>query len=604
MISRKNESLINLLSLLVVAIVLALTIVRLFYGVDLTDEAYTVGESYMVAKGALPFVNNWSQMPGYTLLLTPFINIFTSIKGGTEGIVLFFRFLSFAIHLITAIIIALIIRKRVDSFGIRILLVLIYVGASGWDYGVALRGDRLGIDLLVVGTMLGVYYFFDGNRKGIYLLLSGLVLALSVLCYPTFALCFFYILLAILILGLTEIKSIKPTLFFLIGAGISTLVVVGYLVVKSSPGDLIRGMNYLLKDVTYFQIENTGSSKLPDYFLNVAKQILYFLGFSAASFVVVWAVSSRSDSRGEKKYSRIALIAFTLGVCIYHIFTIFRFGTIDRMDISVYAMTIEAFAVPFIFFLVKKERKLCGYLMAFIWIPLYLSVVVTGIGTYNTMMSRHSLLKNAGFLLGLFVYFAIMDAFDLYESRDNSRNLSKILVIGLIGVISVTHLFNSYSFMYREESIKVLDTVLEEGPYKGLHTTADKRDGLVKLDKVVDEYVGEEDYLLAMDNGPFMYLMSEGKICAPSSWDQALYSYNFDAPDLYYDYFKVTGHEPTKIIYFNYGRDPVLSIDTQYSFNDFVNSKYKLIYEDRDFVKWKYEGNMVTCEVLVYDKVK
>ena len=42
-------------------------------GVDLTDETWYSSEPYWVAKGSIPYVNNWTQASGFTLPL----NLFT-----------------------------------------------------------------------------------------------------------------------------------------------------------------------------------------------------------------------------------------------------------------------------------------------------------------------------------------------------------------------------------------------------------------------------------------------------------------------------------------------------------------------------------------------
>lgn len=167
---------------------------------------------------------------------------------------------------------------------------------------------------------------------------------------------------------------------------------------------------------------------------------------------------------------------------------------------------------------------------------------------------------------------------------------------------SFTYLFNAYAYVYRDESIRRLNTVVAEGPYRGMYTTEKRANGLIELDSIIDKYVDTNDYVLAMDNDPFIYLMSEGRICTPSTWDMALYSYNFDQPDIYYDYFKVVGTEPTKIIYFNYGRDKIMSIDTEYSFNEYVLANFDLVYENRNIFEWNYCGKDVVCELLIFDR--
>ena len=128
-----------------------------------------------------------------------------------------------------------------------------------------------------------------------------------------------------------------------------------------------------------------------------------------------------------------------------------------------------------------------------------------------------------------------------------------------------------------------------------MRTTEERAECLIKLDRILDEYIDGDDYVLFMDNAPFLYLMSEGRICAPSTWDMTLFSYGFDQPDIYYDYFAVTGMEPSKIVYFNYGYAEIMSIDVEYGFNDYVRDHYNLIHENRNVFEWNYLDADVKC---------
>jgi hypothetical protein len=176
--NRKQNGIINIFALVIIGIILFFTIVRLFFGAELSDEAYAVAETYMVSKGALPFVNNWSQMPGFALILAPFVKMYTFIAGGTDGIFLFFRFFSFLINILTAITVSYLLKDHVKNRIMLALLSIIYVGATGWDYVGAFRGDRLAIDLLAVGVMLIVVFFSDNRNNMGWLFASGVLLAL------------------------------------------------------------------------------------------------------------------------------------------------------------------------------------------------------------------------------------------------------------------------------------------------------------------------------------------------------------------------------------------------------------------------------------------
>ena len=234
---KTQDTITNSLAIAAIGSVLILTIIRLFYGAELTDEAYAVAESYMVSKGALPFVNNWSQMPGFTLLLSPFAKIYTAVAGGTDGIILFFRFVSFSLNLLTALAVSFVFRKQVDNKVLLILFPLIYVGASGWDY-VAFRGDSMAIDLMAIGVPLIAVYYCDNKDSLIAPLLSGFLLALSVLSYPTFAFEVFYFVIAILVLSYRNKRGYRFLGFFILGGAIATILVVGYLAINSSIADI------------------------------------------------------------------------------------------------------------------------------------------------------------------------------------------------------------------------------------------------------------------------------------------------------------------------------------------------------------------------------
>lgn len=623
---RTDEIVKNAAAALVIGMVAAFTVVRLFYGVELTDEAYTVAETYIVSKGALPFVNNWSQMPGYTLLLAPFVKVFTMITGGTDGIVLFFRFLAFFINVVTAFTVSFLLRKHIRNVMVLAMCSMIYITASGREGVVAFRGDNLSINLLAVGVLPLVISFLDETGRWKLMFASGILTALAVLCYPTLAIEYFYFVAAIGFLCHRNKMGYKSLRYFLGGSVLAAAVVAGYLAANSGISDIFFGIQYLLKDVAYFQLENGGLAKLPGYGKGMMIQVIKLFVFSGASFIC--AVSGAvlffrkevivTDTHGswiKRVYlRRLALLSLLSGVCLYHLYQIWIFWRDSSWNLSIYAMTVETLAVPLVWFFIEKEKSLCNYLLGFVWFPSYIWVVITGISTYSNIIARHTLLKNASYLLWVFVVFAVKDCFSDEGNgslvRNGNRTAAAVVrgtFLSLVPIILVmcgmfTYLFNAYVYVYRDESISQLTAVVSRGPYKGIHTTDIRADGLMKLDKIIDTYVENKDYVLAMDNNPFFYLMSEGNACTPSTWDMALYSYGFDRPDLYYDYFKVAGTEPTKIIYFNYGRDGIMSIDVEYKFNEFVRKHYDLIYEDRNIFEWNYCGNDVVCELLIFDR--
>lgn len=607
----------------VICIVCVLSTIRLFFGVDLTDEAYTVAETYMVSEGALPFVNNWSQMPGYTLLLAPFVKVFTALNGGTDGIVLFFRFLSLGINFATATALFLVLRRYVGDNIALGFSVLIFLSASGRDYTISFRGDNLSIDLMAVGASL-LAADFTGKKKGyIFIFISGVLISLAVMSYPSLILEYVYILILLFFLLIKE-KNIRKLWVFIGGSAVSAAAVIFYLAINSGIMDIFNGIAILLKDVSYFQLENDYFLKVPSYLKVMVKHggILFLL--ILGNFLLIttlFHVFSKKDAfngctlnklfPNRKHGEKIALASILTGVIAYHLFIVWSMGTNSKGNISIYALTIEAVSVPALLPFIKSKKTLCKYLMEFIWIPAFLLVIVTGIATYNSIFSRHYLLKAAAFLLFLFSFFAVKDVFfdanekDVYGFRGKLKRPALMLFPVIITTLFLlTYLFDAYVYVYRDAPIYSLNTEVEDGPYKGIYTTEERSCGLEKLEDTLKTYIDEDDTLLAMNTCPFVYLMSDAEICTPSTWDQSLYSQGFDSPDLYYDYFKITGTNPSKIVYFNFGIIDQLSIDTDYKFNKYVFDNYEKVYENRAFFEWDYCGERVDCELLIFNRAR
>ena len=71
--------------------------------------------------------------------------------------------------------------------------------------------------------------------------------------------------------------------------------------------------------------------------------------------------------------------------------------------------------------------------------------------------------------------------------------------------------------------------------------------------------------------------MCEGTACAPSSYDSCVYAYNVNQPKIMYDYFLQIEDVPDDIIYIDFGKDEILSIEeSSWKFNNFVLSNYSL----------------------------
>ncbi|MCO5168445.1 MAG: hypothetical protein M9894_19060 [Planctomycetes bacterium] len=91
----------------------AATYARLWFGVDVTDEAFYVAMAHGFASGSRPFVDEYSITQTAALGLTPLVWAYERLVGSTEGLVLFVRHLFFALQAGTALVVFARLREEV-----------------------------------------------------------------------------------------------------------------------------------------------------------------------------------------------------------------------------------------------------------------------------------------------------------------------------------------------------------------------------------------------------------------------------------------------------------------------------------------------------------
>src|SRR6185312_115254 len=68
----------------------------LYFGVTPTDEPFYISLPYRFILGDRPFIDEYNVVQSAGLFLLPFVKLYLYMKGSTEGIILFVRYLNFA----------------------------------------------------------------------------------------------------------------------------------------------------------------------------------------------------------------------------------------------------------------------------------------------------------------------------------------------------------------------------------------------------------------------------------------------------------------------------------------------------------------------------
>lgn len=195
---------------------------RVQYGIDFTDESWYVAEPYLVAKGATPYTDLWSQASGFTIPLAFMYRIYLLINGSTEGIVLFSRML----FVVWSMVVGMAAWKLCKKLPFALFLpILCVAGISVYD---------------ITYNTIGIYYSFlatvilfvrdsdasDREQLGIGIL-AGVLLARSFIGTPV----------TICVVGLSLLfvlaqKRLKTLLGIITGGILSAVTVVGYCCIK------------------------------------------------------------------------------------------------------------------------------------------------------------------------------------------------------------------------------------------------------------------------------------------------------------------------------------------------------------------------------------
>lgn len=578
MLSKRNEKqIMHIVLFIILLFVGAGSFIRIFFGAELSDEAYSVAEAYLVADGAIPFVTNWSQIPGWALLMAPFSKIYIWLNGSTEGMFLYMRLVSFILTVLFMSVIYRLLKGYLEPEYIRIIYIMPAV--VPFFHGLTVfRADRPALFIIWISGILLVLSLYDNGKKH-YAFFSGICAAAAILCYAQLLIYCFIIVLMLVGYELKQDKKFVITFRFVMGGILTAGVTTGYLIIKS--GNIyrfIKGFQYLLSDVAYFRIENDGIYKFAPFMKVVLldiiiKHILFYTGLAA----VICAIITYKRRCYDKQYFR--LLSLTYGTVLSCISYVIEYHNV-RLLIIIYYICLHLYlTAPWFVLYTHKYKKLCSLLLFFFWFPSGVWMIVTALTTYAEPVTRTLLLSNGSFLTLLFAALAFRELMDKTDTVLTGIAASCILA----AVVSFSMLFNVYSYMYRDGDIGQLNHRVRTGAYKGVFTTKERKQGIIKLEEVIREYTNEDNRVLAMESVPFVYLMTDAHPCTPSTWDQSMYVHGFNDDSLYMHYFEMTGSVPDRIIYIQSEIHADISIDCEgYRFNDYVDENYELIYEDRD----------------------
>ena len=172
-----------LLAILGAAAALGATAYRLHFGLHFEDESCYVAEPLRFVLGDRVFVDDLDVRQLSALLLVPFVWLYVTVTGGSDGIMLFTRGLYLLYGIGVAGVVLHVLRGHMPGIaaGFTALVCAVYAHFNIFN----LSYNSMGSGFLVVGSMLGIAGVAGTRRPLPHLLLSGVAHGLAVVSYPT-----------------------------------------------------------------------------------------------------------------------------------------------------------------------------------------------------------------------------------------------------------------------------------------------------------------------------------------------------------------------------------------------------------------------------------
>lgn len=280
------------------------------FGFGGNDEAFylTVPQRFNMGDALIKDEWHLSQLSGF--LLMPFVWLFTTITGSTEGIILAARVLYIIFHATVSIV----IYTRIRKYGyVSVFASVLYFIYTPYDI-MAMSYNTMGLDFV---TLAGVIMGTASYKKKLPLIISGVAFAAAVLCCPYLAVA--YILYGICVLIHTFIKNKetkfilkselfagKTFLFFSIGIFALASVFLVFVLTRVSIKEIFNYLPYLMTDPEHPQIAL--GTRFGMYFKSIynCHSHFYIALFSYLVMIVVMIID-----RKRKSHRSIYLIVTT-----------------------------------------------------------------------------------------------------------------------------------------------------------------------------------------------------------------------------------------------------------------------------------------------------
>lgn len=304
------------------------------------DEMFYLSVPYRLTQGDALIVNEWhpAQLAGF--LTWPLMRAFLAINGGTEGIVLTFRYIYIAAHTLAAVCVYLILRKK-NAAGAVAAAISFYLFIP--YYRLALSYNSMGIGLLLLAGLL-----MATAERGRGFAAAGLMFAGAVLCCP-YLMIIYGIYCALTLLraicgarGILDARAFDWRAWggFTLGAAAIAAALCAAILSRAGVDEVIAALPNIFNDPEHVQIDLKERITLYIRHLCLSRAIARLASFGTAGILIISALD-----KGRARRRWLYLAAAAVITLIYLAASINRYRYINYLMLPLNILGVTAYAL-------------------------------------------------------------------------------------------------------------------------------------------------------------------------------------------------------------------------------------------------------------------
>lgn len=546
------------------------------FGFGGNDEAFylTVPQRFNMGDALIKDEWHLSQMSGF--LLMPFVWLFTTVTGSTEGIILAARVLYILFHATVSVIIYLRIRK----YGyVSVFASVLYFIYTPYDI-MAMSYNTMGLDFV---TLSGVIMGTASYKKKLPLIVSGVAFAAAVLCCPYLAVA--YILYGICVLIHTFIKNRdtkfilkselfagKTFLFFSIGIFALAAVFLIFALTRVSIKEIIDYLPYLMTDPEHPQIAL--GTRFSMYFNSIYNCHSHFkiALFSYLAMIIIMIIDRK------RKYHRSLYLIVTTAIVIFCYVLL-----LPQLTYSTY----NAIMFPLIFigitsYILCENKPKPLFASLFVLGIIYSFAICFSSNQYFYVISMVITASN----IASYVFLAQLLR-EMKTSQDNIEYavwvkrgsfLFVAFMIFLQGAFQIT--VKAEHCFWESGNTSNLTAQIQNGPAKGIYTNVNNCNTYEQIYSDLQYYKSKpKDKILFLTAKTWCYLAVDFPYGTLSAW---ISGENPSSVERLKTYYSVNPEEIPKYIY--------IPKDSQWDFTNIYNDAYSYgYYFEENEISYKLE---------------